>query len=389
VVLLKVPKPYDVKLPEFSESWSAEHINERKNITMLNVPDLTNAAEIAEFLPEFTPALSAEMQPMWDRVSSVINPLEWPYFAVRIKAINALKEAKNAVILAHNYMTPEIFHCVADIRGDSLQLAIEASKTDADVIVQAGVYFMAETSKLLCPDKTVLIPDLKAGCSLAASINAEDIKLLRQQNPGIPVVTYVNTTAEVKAESDICCTSSNVIDIVEGLGVPAVILLPDEFLANYVQARTKVKIITWPGRCEVHEQYKAEDLIQYRELEPSIEIVAHPECPPDVIAEADFTGSTASMISHIENKKPRKVFLITECSMASNISAQMPDVEFVKPCNMCPHMKRISLDNILSSLLYMKNEVALDLSIADRAKRAITRMIEAGNAAPVMAEMSA
>jgi quinolinate synthase len=349
---------------------------------MLNVSDLTSDAKISDNLPEYTPELAAEMEPLWDRVSSVITPIEWPYFAPRIKAINDLKATRNAVILAHNYMTPEIFHCIADIKGDSLQLAIEASRADADVIVQAGVYFMAETSKLLCPDKTVLIPDRDAGCSLASSINASDIQLLRKRNPGVPVVTYVNTTAEVKAESDICCTSSNVVDIVEGLGVPAVILLPDEYLANYVQTKTDVKIITWPGRCEVHEQYKAEDLIHYREIEPSIEIVAHPECPPDVIAEADFTGSTASMIAHIERKKPRKVFLITECSMASNISAQMPETEFVKPCNMCPHMKRINLDNILSCLLNLRNEVTLDMSTAVKARRAITRMIDASKTAP-------
>ncbi|MEM1075918.1 MAG: quinolinate synthase NadA [Pseudomonadota bacterium] len=342
------------------------------------IPKLCTNAVISEFLQDFTADLRDEMQPMWERVNSVVTPLEWPFVAPRIKAINDLKKARNAVILAHNYMTPDIFHCVSDIRGDSLQLAVEASQSEADIIIQAGVFFMAETSKLLCPEKTVLIPDVEAGCSLASSITAEDVREMRRKYPGVPVVTYVNTTAAVKAETDICCTSSNVIDIVEGLGVPRVMLLPDEYLASYVQSLTDVEIIPWPGRCEVHEQYRAEDLVNYRQSDPSVAIVAHPECPPDVIAEADFTGSTSKMISYVEDNKPEKVFLITECSMASNISAQLPEVEFVKPCNVCPHMKRITLDNILISLANMTTEVTLDPQTADKARRAIERMIEAG-----------
>jgi quinolinate synthase len=272
-------------------------------------------------------------------------------------------------------MTPEIFHCVGDIRGDSLQLAKEAAKTDAEVIVQAGVHFMAETSKLLSPDKTVLIPDLEAGCSLASSITGADVRALREAYPGVPVVTYVNTSADVKAESDICCTSANAVKIVESLGVPRVLLIPDEFLAKYVQTQTDVEIITWKGHCEVHERFTGEELEAYRAADPSIKIIAHPECPPDVIEAADFTGSTAAMIDYVKENHPPRVVLVTECSMASNVSAETPDVEFVKPCNLCPHMKRISLDNILDSLLYMQHEVTVDPAVAEKARRAVERMV--------------
>jgi len=328
---------------------------------------------------EFTPALAREMAPLYERVKSVVTPLEWPHYAPLIKAINDLKKERNAVILAHNYMTPEIFHCVGDIRGDSLQLAKEAARADADVIVQAGVHFMAETSKLLNPDKTVLIPDLRAGCSLAASITGEDVRRLREAYPGVPVVTYVNTSADVKAESDICCTSANAVKVVESLGTDRVLLIPDEFLAKYVQTKTKVQIIAWKGHCEVHERFTPDELQRFRDADPGVRIIAHPECPPDVIAVADFTGSTAGMIDWVKTNRPRKVVLVTECSMSSNVAAETPDVEFVRPCNLCPHMKRISLENILDSLVYMEHEVTVDPDVAVRARRAVERMVNRTN----------
>jgi len=330
-------------------------------------------------LPRFTPALAREMEPLYARVKNVVTPMEWLHYAPLIKAINELKKERNAVILAHNYMTPEIFHCVGDFRGDSLQLAKEAARTDADVIVQAGVHFMAETSKLLNPDKTVLIPDLKAGCSLAASITPEDVRLLREAYPGVPVVTYVNTSAAVKAECDITCTSSNAVRVVESLGAPRVLLVPDEYLAKYVATKTNVEIIAWKGHCEVHERFTAEELETLREADPGTKIIAHPECPPDVIAMADFTGSTAAMIDWVKTNRPRKVVLVTECSMSSNVAAEVPDVEFVRPCNFCPHMKRISLEKIYDSLLYLQHEVTVDPLVAEKARRAVERMVNLAN----------
>lgn len=325
----------------------------------------------------FTPALKRELEPLYERVKHVVTPMEWVHYAPIVKAINELKVKRNAVILAHNYMTPEIFHCVGDFRGDSLQLAKEAARAEADVIVQAGVHFMAETSKLLSPDKTVLIPDPLAGCSLAASITPEDVRALRAAYPGVPIVTYVNTSAAVKAECDITCTSSNAVKIVESLGAPRVLLIPDEYLAKYVQTKTKVEIIAWKGHCEVHERFTGEEMNAMREAEPGLRIIAHPECPPDVINAADFTGSTAAMIDWVKTKRPAKVVLVTECSMASNVAAEAPDVEFVRPCNLCPHMKRISLENIYEALLYNRYEVTVDPAVAAKARRAVERMVEA------------
>jgi quinolinate synthase len=312
---------------------------------------------------------------LYERIKNVVPSVEWPFFAPTIGAINAVKKQRNAVILAHNYQTPEIYHCVADFVGDSLQLAREATKVKADVIVQAGVHFMAETAKILNPDKTVLIPDVRAGCSLASSITAEDVRLLRERFPGVPVVTYVNTSAEVKAESDITCTSSNALQVVESLGVDKVIFVPDQYLAKYVASQTKVKIIAWKGSCEVHERFTGDELALIRANDPSVQIVAHPECPPDVIAASDFTGSTAHMIDWVRKNKPKRVVLVTECSMADNVQAELPDVEFTRPCNLCPHMKRITLPKILDSLLHMKEEVVLDPVIAAKARRAVERMI--------------
>jgi quinolinate synthase len=292
-----------------------------------------------------------------------------------VKAINALKKERNAVILAHNYQTPEIYNCVADFVGDSLQLAREAMKVGADIIVQGGVHFMAETSKILNPDKTVLIPDLRAGCSLAASITGADVRLLRKKFPSVPVVAYVNTSAEVKAEVDITCTSSNALQVVESLDSDTVIFLPDQYLAKYVASQTRKKIIAWKGACEVHERFTGEELRRVRGDEPGIQIIAHPECPPDVIAEADYTGSTAGMIDWVRKHKPARVVMVTECSMADNVKAELPGVEFVRPCNFCPHMKRITLPNILDSLVYLKEEVVIDPAIAARARRSVERMV--------------
>ena len=322
------------------------------------------------------PDLMARTAPLYNRVKSVIPSIEWPAFAEDIDAILALKRERDAVILAHNYQTPEIFHCVADIVGDSLALAREAMKVDAGTIVLAGVHFMAETAKLLNPAKRVLIPDLDAGCSLAASITAADVRLLRQRYPGVPVVTYVNTSAAVKAESDICCTSGNAKKIVESLGVPKVIMLPDEYLAQNIAAETGVEIVTWAGHCEVHERFTAQDIRQLRAGHPGIVVLAHPECPPEVVGESDFTGSTAAMIEYVDFKRPARVVLVTECSMSDNIAVQHPEVEFIRPCNLCPHMKQITLPKIRRTLETMQHEVTIDPAVAQPARRAVERMLE-------------
>jgi quinolinate synthase len=313
--------------------------------------------------------------PLYERVSRVIPPSEWPAFAGDIDAILDLKRRRNAVILAHNYQTPEIFNCVADIVGDSLALARKAMTVKADVIVLAGVHFMAETAKLLNPGKTVLIPDLSAGCSLADSITAEDVRLMRQRYPGVPVVTYVNTSAAVKAESDICCTSGNARAVVESLGVERVIMLPDEFLARNIANETDVKIIAWKGHCEVHERFTAVEVRQLREDHPGIVVLAHPECPPDVVAEADFFGSTAALSNYVETKKPPRVVLLTECSMSDNVALRHPNIEFIRPCNLCPHMKRITLGNIRLALEENRHVVTIDPVLAARARQAVERML--------------
>ena len=310
--------------------------------------------------PEYTPEVAAATATYYDHVKTVIPEVEWPVHAPYVAAINALKKERNAVVLAHNYMTPEIFHCVADITGDSLALARRAAETDADVIVLAGVHFMAETAKLLNPDKVVLIPDMRAGCSLAESITAADIRKLREKHPGAPVVTYVNTSAEVKAESDICCTSGNAVEIVESLGCDEVIFLPDEYLANYVALQTDVKIITWKGHCEVHERFTPQELEDYRASYDELTIIAHPECPPDVLAVADFVGSTAQMSRYVEDRRPKRVLMVTECSMSDNVAADVTDVEFIRPCNLCPHMKRITLPKIYESLETLEPRVEID-----------------------------
>ncbi|MEP3278932.1 MAG: quinolinate synthase NadA [Stappiaceae bacterium] len=325
---------------------------------------------------DFTEEVAKETAPVFEKVKHFIPSIEWPAYAPYIHAINMLKKQRNAVLLAHNYMTPDIFHGVGDFLGDSLQLARKAQRIDADVIVQCGVHFMAETSKILSPDKTVLIPDREAGCSLASSITAADVRNLREMHPGVPIITYVNTSADVKAECDICCTSSNAVQVVESMGTDRVLLIPDQYLAKNVARQTEVEVLTWAGSCEVHERFTAEELREYRQNDPGVKIIAHPECPPDVVAEADFSGSTAHMIDWVKKNRPEKAMLVTECSMADNVAAETPDVNFVRPCNLCPHMKRITLPKILNCLLTMKDEVHVDPAIAAKARQAVQRMID-------------
>ncbi len=315
---------------------------------------------------------------LYDRLKRVIPPLEWAIHAPLIHEINRLKRERAAVILAHNYQTPEIYHGVADIVGDSLALARKAVATEAEVIVLAGVHFMAETAKLLNPDKIVLMPDLDAGCSLAESITGADVRALRARYPGVPVVAYVNTSAEVKAETDICCTSGNAVEVVESLGCDRVIFLPDRYLAAYVAGQTKVDIIPWAGQCEVHERFTGAEITDYAARHVGLTVLAHPECPPDVLKVADFVGSTARMIEFVQNRRPAKVLLVTECSMSDNVSVECPDVEFVRPCNLCPHMKRITLTKIRDSLVSLTPRVEIDPAIAGRARRAVERMVAVG-----------
>jgi quinolinate synthase len=326
----------------------------------------------------YTPEVARATAAAGERVRGVIPAIEWPLHAPFVAAIQEWKRRRNAVVLAHNYQTPEIFHGVADATGDSLALAQYGQRTDASVIVLAGVHFMAETAKILSPEKTVLIPDLGAGCSLAASITGADVRLLRQRYPGVPVVTYVNTSAEVKAESDVCCTSANALAVVESLGVPRVIFLPDEYLGRYVAEQTAVEVILWRGHCEVHERFTADDLRAFRAGHSDIQVLAHPECPPDVLAAADFVGSTAAMIRHVDRARPRRVVMVTECSMSDNVSVELPDVEFVRPCALCPHMKRITLPKILRSLETLEHRVEVDPEIAARAREALSRMLAVG-----------
>ena len=320
----------------------------------------------------------SEIDNIYNKISKVIPNIEWDFHAPYIEKINKLKKEKNAVILAHNYQTPEIYHGVADIAADSLALALEAAKTKADIIVLCGVHFMAETAKLMNPKKKVLIPDMDAGCSLASSITGEDVRMLKEKYPGVPVVSYVNTSAEVKAESDVCCTSANAVKVVESLGVDKVIFLPDHYLANYVQKNTKVKIISWQGTCIVHEKFTGNEINEIRKQNPGIKIIAHPECPPDVINASDFAGSTSSMVNYVKEKQPKKVLLVTECSMSDNIQIENPKVDFVKPCNLCPFMKKITLKKIHDCLEKEINEIKIGNNIAIRARKSVTRMANIG-----------
>ena len=322
----------------------------------------------------YTPDVAAATEHLYAAIARSVTRAEWELYAPYIARIEELKREKNAVVLAHHYQTAEIYRCVADIIGDSLSLAQAAEKTDADVIVMCGVHFMAETAKLMNPEKIVLLPDLAAGCSLAESITAADVRALRAAHPGVPVVTYVNTSAAVKAETDVCCTSANAVAVVESLGVPKVIFLPDEYLAAYVASKTNVEIVTWKGHCEVHERFTATEILDLREMHPGIVVLAHPECPPDVLANADFVGSTTAMLGYVKERRPARVAMITECSMAGNLVDAFPEIEFLQPCNLCPHMRRITLPKILRALETMSPQIEVDPAIAGRARLAVERM---------------
>jgi quinolinate synthase len=315
---------------------------------------------------------------IYKKISKHVPEIEWKVHAPLIEKINKLKKEKNAVILAHNYQTPEIYHGVADIAADSLALAVEASKTSADIIVLCGVHFMAETAKLMSPEKKVLIPDMDAGCSLAASLTGEDVRLLKKKYPGVPVVSYVNTSADVKAETDVCCTSANAVKVVESLKTDKVIFLPDQHLANYVAKQTKVKIISWKGSCIVHEQFSAKEIEDIRKANPGIKVIGHPECPSDVLDACDFAGSTGGMIDYVKKNQPKKVMLVTECSMSDNVQADNPNVEFIKPCNLCPYMKKINLQKILDCLENETNEIFIEEKMAKAARQSVQRMTEIG-----------
>jgi len=327
---------------------------------------------------EFTNEVEKATAPIYRKISKVLPEVEWPTFAPYIYRINQLKKEKNAVILAHNYQTPEIYHGVSDFSADSLALAIEAAKTKADIIIMCGVHFMAETAKLMSPEKKVFLPDMTAGCSLAASITGEDVRNLKKKYPGVPVVSYVNTSADVKAETDVCCTSANALKIVKSLGVKKVIFLPDDYLAKYVASQTDVEIISWKGTCEVHEQFNDEEINQIRKSNPGIKIIAHPECPPDVIKASDFAGSTSGMIKYVKDNQPKKVMMVTECSMSDNVQVDNPNVEFIRPCNLCPHMKKITLPKVLECLENETNEIILDQKTIEKARKSVARMAEIG-----------
>jgi len=327
---------------------------------------------------EFTNQIKKATAPIYRKISKVLPEIEWSTHAPYIYEINQLKKEKNAVILAHNYQTPEIYHGVSDFSADSLALAVEAAKTKADIIIMCGVHFMAETAKLMSPEKKVFLPDMTAGCSLAASITGEDVRNLKKKYPGVPVVSYVNTSADVKAETDVCCTSANAVKIVKSLGVNKVIFLPDDYLARYVASQTDVEIISWKGTCEVHEQFNDEEINEIRKNNPGIKIIAHPECPPDVINVSDFAGSTSGMIKYVKDYQPKKVMMVTECSMSDNVQVDNPNVEFIKPCNLCPHMKKITLPKVLECLKNETNEIILDHKTIEKARKSVERMAEIG-----------
>ena len=327
---------------------------------------------------EFTAEIRKATEPIYQKISRAIPEIEWPSHAPYIYEINKLKKEKNAVILAHNYQTPEIYHGISDFSADSLALAVEAAKTKADIIVMCGVHFMAETAKLMNPNKKVLLPDMSAGCSLSSSITGQDVKNLKKKYPGVPVVSYVNTSADVKSETDVCCTSANAVKIVNSLGVKKVIFLPDDYLAKYVASQTDIEIISWKGTCEVHEKFNDEEINEIRKNNPGIKVIAHPECPPDVIKASDFTGSTSGMIKYVKDNQPEKVMMVTECSMSDNVQIDNPNVKFVRPCNLCPHMKKITLPKILDCLKNETNEILISKEIINKARKSVERMTVIG-----------
>ncbi len=327
---------------------------------------------------EFTTDIKKATEPIYQKISKAIPEIEWSTHAPYIYKINQLKKEKNAVILAHNYQTPEIYHGISDFSADSFALAVEAAKTKADIIVMCGVHFMAETAKLMSPEKKVLLPDMRAGCSLSSSKTGENVRNLKKQNPGVPVVSYINTSADVKAETDVCCTSANAVKIINSLRVKKVIFLPDDYLAKYVASQTDVEIISWEGTCEVHEQFSDEEINEIRKNNPGIKIIAHPECPPDVINASDFAGSTSGMIKYVKDNQPEKIMMVTECSMSDNVQVDNPNVQFIRPCNLCPHMKRITLPKVLYCLENETNEILMSDETINKARKSVERMTEIG-----------
>ena len=327
---------------------------------------------------EFTAEIRKATEPIYQKISKAVPEIEWSSHAPYIYKINKLKKEKNAVILAHNYQTPEIYHGISDFSADSLALAVEAAKTKADIIVMCGVHFMAETAKLMSPNKKVLLPDMSAGCSLSSSITGEDVRNLKKKYPDVPVVSYVNTSADVKSETDVCCTSANAVKIVNSLGAKKVIFLPDDYLAKYVASQTDVEIISWKGTCEVHEQFNDVEINEIRKNNPGIKVIAHPECPPDVIKASDFTGSTSGMIKYVKDNQPEKVMMVTECSMSDNVQVDNPNVKFIRPCNLCPHMKKITLPKILDCLQNETNEILMSEETIEKARKSVERMAEIG-----------
>ncbi|MEM7181114.1 MAG: quinolinate synthase NadA [Spirochaetota bacterium] len=317
------------------------------------------------------------MNDLKEKLAKTYLPQEIEEKLPLIEEINQLKKEKNAVLLGHNYMTPDVFHGVSDIQGDSLYLSKVAGETNADIILFNGVHFMAETAKILSPQKKVLIADLEAGCSLAESITRQDVINLKREYPGAPVVTYVNCSAEVKAETDICCTSANAVQIVESLDTDTVIFLPDEYLASNVQKETKKKLITHPGTCMVHELYTKEDIEATRaQFNDDIVVISHPECSSDVVDASDFSGSTSQMSTFIEQSKAQNIMLVTECSMGDNLRSSFPKKEFVSTCQTCPHMKKITLTKIRDALLHEKYEIHLEQEIIEKGQRAVQRMLD-------------
>ena len=347
------------------------------------------------------PEARALYEQMKSQLRDVVPDAELAYRAEIAVEINALKKQRNAVILGHNYMEPVLFYSVPDFKGDSLELSRKAAQSEKDVIVFCGVRFMAETAKILNPTRTVLLPALKAGCSLAASITAEDVRNLKKAFPGVPVVSYVNTYADVKAESDICCTSSNAVAVVESLNAETVIFLPDQYLAANVAKESgkhiifptltpqglaagatsllDVQLIGWHGRCEVHEKFTVDDIRTVRAQFPDVVILAHPECSPEVVAAADFSGSTNAMVRYVRETKAPHYLLLTECSMGDNIAASNPDKEMLRLCMVrCPHMNTITMEETRDALKFMRYEIEIPEEIRKRAFQAVDRMIKIG-----------
>ena len=345
-------------------------------INSLTPLDEARAALAKSYDLKFTKAVERVTARVYDRIRDRIPEIEWPFLAPLVLHINRVKKEKDALILAHPYQSPQIYHGVADVTGDTLQLSLAARKAKQSVIVQAGVRYMAETTKLLAPKKKVLLPDGRAGCSVVASITPEDVIALRDQYPGVPVVAYITSSAAVKALSDITCTTANAAEIADSLPGDRVIMLPDQYLARNTAKKSRKKIIAWAGACEVHETFNAADIAELRNAYPDAKIITHPEAPPEVTAAADFSGDLDAMVAYLKEAKSKRAVLVTECGMSDNIAAQLPETEFTRGCNLCPHMKRITLENILWSLHTMGEEVTIPAEIATPARAAIQRMLD-------------